>query len=107
MIADAAELCLGEGLFADPRMAMRRHDEVGTVSDFGRGDETGILLHDDPDAGSPGGRSQPVFRIGHHDPDDIDTMLAQHVECGHAKMAGADQGEPRGLVPSWRKYLAP
>ncbi len=81
---------------ADPGMAMRGHDQVGTVGDF-RGDhELGIGLHRDLDSGGPGRRGKPVVGVGHHDPDDVHAVLAQHVESRHAEMAGADEGDPHG-----------
>jgi hypothetical protein len=33
-----------------------------------------------------------------HDPGDLDAVLAQHIEGRHAEMAGADEGNPHGLI---------
>ena len=86
----------GQRLLADAGVAMRGHDQVGTLGDFLGHHEPGLGLHHDLDPGGLGCRRQAVFGIGHHDPDDVDPMLAQHVEGGHAEMAGADKGNPHG-----------
>ena len=96
MIADAAELCDGQRLLADAGVAMRRHDQVGPFRDFLGHHERGLSLYHDLDPGGLGCRRQAVFGIGHDDPDDVDPMLAQHVQGGHAVMAGADEGNPHG-----------
>ncbi len=94
VIADAAKPGCGKGLSGDAGVAVRGHDQIGTIGDF-RGDhQPGIGLHGDLDAGSTGGRGKPVFAVGDDDPDDLDAVLAQHVECRHAEMARADQGNP-------------
>ena len=50
-----------------------------------------------------GRRGQPVLGVGDHDADDIDAVLAQHIQGRHAEMAGADEGNPHGVwsVMSW------
>ena len=98
MIADAAEPCGGQRLLGDAGVAVRRHDQVGTRGDLGGHHELGIGLHHDLDPGGAGGGGQAVFGVGDHDPDDVDAVLAQHVQCRHAEMAGADQGNPHGGV---------
>ncbi len=60
--------------------------------------EPGIGLYGDLDLGGTGRRGKPVFGVGHDDPDDFDAVLAQHVECRHAEMAGSDQGNPHDVL---------
>jgi hypothetical protein len=43
--------------------------------------------------------AKPVVGVGYHDPDDIDAVLAQHVQCRHAEMTGTDEGDPHGGCP--------
>src|ERR1700720_3284880 len=87
-------------------MAVRGHDQVDVVADLRTRNELGTGLHDDPDPRSPRSRRQPVFGIGHHDPGDLDTVLAQHIQCRHAEVAGADEGNPHDIVPSWGSFVA-
>jgi hypothetical protein len=94
VIADASELCRGKGFPADAGVAVRGHDQIGTISDL-RGDYQLVIgLHDDLDSGGTGRRGKPVFGVGHDDPDDLDAMPPQHIKCRHAEMAGADEGNP-------------
>jgi hypothetical protein len=94
VIADASELCHGKGFPADAGVAVRGHDQIGTISDL-RGDYQLVIgLHDDLDFRGTGRRGKPVFGVGHDDPDDLDAMPPQHIKCRHAEMAGADEGNP-------------
>ena len=81
---------------ADAGVAVRGHDQVGTLGDLPGHHEPGLGLHHRLDPGGLGGCRQAVVGIGHHDPDNVDPMLAQHVEGGHAEMARADEGNPHG-----------
>jgi len=96
VIADTSELCRGQRLPADARVAVRRHDQVGAVGDLGSHDEPWIGLHSDFDTGGAGRCGEPVFGVGNHDACDFDTVLPQHVQRRHAEMAGADEGDPHG-----------
>jgi len=96
VITDTSELCRGQGFPADARVAVRRHDQVGAVGDLGSHDKLGIGLHSDFDTGGAGRCGEPVFGVGNHDACDVDTVLPQHVQRGHAEMAGADEGDPHG-----------
>src|ERR1700753_3020434 len=42
------------------------------------------------------GGGEPILGVVHHDPDDVDLVLPEHVQGRHAKMAGADKGDPHG-----------
>ena len=41
-------------------------------------------------------RGEAILGVGHHDPHDRDTVLPEHVQGGHAEMAGADEGNAHG-----------
>ena len=75
---------------------MRRHDQVGAVGDLGSRDQLRIGLHSDFDTGGAGRCGEPVFGVGNHDACDFDTVFSQHVQRGHAEVAGADEGDPHG-----------
>ena len=100
MIADAAQALLtASASIADAGVAMRRHDQVRSPSAISLATTSfGIGLHDHLDPGGLGGPRPPagLRRRADHDPDDVDPMLAQHVQGGHAEMAGADEGDPHG-----------
>jgi hypothetical protein len=96
VIADTAEFCGGQRRLADTGVAVRGHDQIGAGCDLRSGHEPGFGLHDNLDPGGLRRSREPVLGIGHDDPDDVDTMLAQHIESRHAEMAGADEGNPHG-----------
>ena len=80
---------------------MRGHDQVGPGRDLGRDDELRIGLYHDLDAGGPRRGGEPVLAVVDDDADDIDPVLAQGIECRHAEMAGADQGDSHLFCPSF------
>src|SRR6185437_4786455 len=91
---------------ADPRMAVRGHDQVGSGGNRGSFDQFGIGLHDDFDAGGAGGCREAVFAIMHNDPCDFDPMVPEHVEGRYAEMARADEGDPHHHpFPDFTKLL--
>ena len=100
MIADAAEFRGGQRVLADAGVAVRRDDQVGARGDFGSDHQFWIGLHGDFNSGGFRRRGQPVFGIGHDHPCDLDAVFAQHVQGHHAKMAGADEGDPHAVNPS-------
>jgi hypothetical protein len=75
---------------------LRGDDQVGAIGDLRGHDQFGIGLHGNFDTSGTGRRSEAVFAVGHDDPYNVDTAFAQHVQCGHAEMAGADEGNPHG-----------
>ena len=107
MVADPAEPCGGEGIATDPRVAVRGDDQVGPRGDFTGHHEPWIGLHDDFDPRSPCRGGKPVLAIGHHHPGDLDPMVSQHVECRHAEMAGADEGNAHGYPIRSRNCVIP
>jgi hypothetical protein len=90
-------LCRGKSLPADPGMAVRGDDEIGTGSDFGSRDQFGIGLHHDLDRGRAGSRGEAIFAVSHDHSGDVDLVLPEHVQSCHAEVAGADEGDPHGL----------
>src|SRR5262249_6924825 len=93
---DSAEFCRCERLLGDPGVAVGSNDQVRVGGDFRGDDELRIGLHHNLDAGRPGGRSEAVFAVGNHDAYDADTVLPEHVEGGHAEVAGTDKGDAHG-----------
>src|SRR3954470_16494260 len=98
MIADAAEPCRVQRLPADAGVTVRGHDQVGVRRDLRGCDEFGVRLHDNPDPRGLGSTNQPILCVVYDDPGDIDTAFTQHVQGCHAKMAGADKGNPHGFI---------
>ena len=84
---------------------MRGYDQVGIGRDLRGGHEFRVGLHHDLDAGGLRRGRQPVLAIVNDDADDIDAVLAQHIECCHAEMAGTDQGDPHVFRPSFVRSI--
>jgi hypothetical protein len=77
-------------------MAVRGDDQIGAIGNFRGRDQLGVGLHGDLDTGGTGGRSEPVVGIRHNHPDDVDSVLPQHIQGRHTEMTGADEGDPHG-----------
>jgi hypothetical protein len=76
---------------------VRGDDQVGIGRDLPGDHEFRIGLHRDRDSGVAGRGREPVLGVSDDDASDFDAVLAQHVQCRHAEMAGADQGNPHGV----------
>ena len=83
-------------------MAVRGHDQVGALSDFGGDDVLRIGLHRDFDAGRLGGSGQTVLGLGHDNARDLDVVGSQHLKGDGAEMLGADERDAHWGGPVFR-----
>jgi hypothetical protein len=90
--------CRGKRILANAGVAVGSDDQVCPRRDLGGDHQSWIGLHRDLDPCGLCSGSKPVFTVMDDDPCDFDAVLAQHVEGGHAKMAGADEGNAHGIV---------
>ena len=94
-----AEFCRRQRFLADAGVAVRGDDQIGIGRDFRGRRPVWVGLHDDLDSASLAAAANRSSPSCNDDPGDIDAVLPQHVECRHAEMAGADQGDPHECCP--------